>query len=183
MYLRAFLYNYQFPKTNNHNFDNNLLTRLEKEGIDSLYKELINIDPDIKEKVHKNNHKRVLRNLEIYYQSGQKPTHAKQQNNILRKDVNIIGLTAERSLIYERINSRVLDMIQNDLIGEVKSLIKSYPEESYAFQALGYKEVIAHLNGSYDHKEMIELIQRKTRNFAKCRYAYNQRTHGWTLFC
>ena len=58
-------------------------------------------------------------------------------------------------------------MIQNDLIGEVKSLIKSYPEESYAFQALGYKEVIAHLNGSYDHKEMIELIQRKTRNFAK----------------
>jgi tRNA dimethylallyltransferase len=168
MYLRAFLYNYSFPEEQDKSdIEKELQIRLEKEGIEPLYNELMAINPELKEILHINNHRRVLRNLEIYHQSGQKPTEVKKQEQTPRKDVSIIGLTDSRELIYERINNRVNTMIKEGLVGEVETLIKKYPQDSYAFQALGYKETISYLNGGYDLKEMIELIQRKTRNFAK----------------
>ena len=87
MYLHAFLYKYQFPNETSTNSDikTKLQERYKNEGIEIMYKELTDINPELKDTIHINNHKRVLRNLEILIENGQKPTDLKKQSKTIRK--------------------------------------------------------------------------------------------------
>ena len=114
--------------------------------------------------------------MEVFELTG-KPITELQKQNQTTNDIphlsvgynkTIIGLTLPKDILYDRINIRVEAMIKNGLIDEVQGLIaKGYSKDLKAFQALGYKEAIALLDGLWTKEQMIEELKKRTRNFAK----------------
>jgi len=146
-----------------------LRQRLENEGIEKLYTELISVDPDLAKNISLNDKQRILRGLEVYYVEG-KPLSKLQLKNPIPADFKplFIGLTAKREFLYNKINKRVEEMISMGLVEEVDSLKKKgFTEEDNALNTVGYKEVFNYLNGMYDLDSMIEKIKINSRRYAK----------------
>jgi tRNA dimethylallyltransferase len=168
LFLRAFLYQYQFPQVQ---FDPHLREQLTQEyqqdSGHKLWKELNEIDTVSANKIHPNNKHHLIRALELARSTKKKPSEIKHQSNI-RSDVQIIGLTAEKSQLIDRINLRVDKMIEQGLVNEVKLLLdKGYSANLQSLKSIGYKEVISYLNDDIGHDEMIHLIKLNTKRFSK----------------
>lgn len=132
-----------------------------------LWKRLYQIDPDRAKAIDKNNSRRVIRALEIYHITKKKPSQLMTPPS-MRNDVRLIGLTAPRATIYDRIHRRVDTMLADGLIEEVRHLrAMKVPDNAQSLSALGYKETCLYLNGSLTKEEMIQLIKIRTRHFAK----------------
>ncbi len=146
--------------------------RAEKEGVDVLYSELLQIDPESAEKTHKNNVKRVIRALEIYHTTGKTKTQwdLESRKNKSPYDTALIFLDyKDRQKLYDRINLRVDMMLEEGLLDEVKGLLQ-YGEDSLsqtARQAIGYKELIGYINGEIPLEASVDLIKKSSRNYAK----------------
>lgn len=140
--------------------------RLEEEGIEALQQELKELDPTHFENSEVQNPQRVVRALEVCLATG-KPYSSFRNNQPKERSFTTIkiGLTADREIIYERINKRVDIMIHQGLIEEVTSLQKS--SDLNALNTVGYKELFNWLDGNISKEEAIELIKKNTRNFAK----------------
>ena len=143
--------------------------RVEKEGLETLYNEAKNIDPQAVEKISTNDQKRILRILEIYKATGKNKTEQEieSRKNGVKYDYKVFAINMDREKLYERINKRVDIMIESGLVEEVESLLKKYNEFPTAIQGLGYKEVVEYLQGKLSKEEMIEKIKRETRRYAK----------------
>lgn len=87
-------------------------------------------------------------------------------------DVKIVGLTAHRDVIYERINQRVDVMLKDGLVDEVKNLYAKYPDSKVLQRAIGYKEIIAYLNNEISLAEATDLIKKNSRHYAKRQYTW-----------
>ncbi len=150
--------------------DNNIRTALKISshllGGDLLYKLLKNADERSAVKISRNDVKRTIRALEIFAVSG-KPKSSAVKSNQVYDDLSIV-LTLPRELMYERINARVKKMFDDGLMAEVKSLLRFKNKQS--FQALGYKQIAENEDMPID--ELIELVSRKTRNYAKRQTTY-----------
>jgi len=147
---------------------NQLMKRYEREGIDSLYEELKQIDPDAAQIIDKNNVRRVIRALEIYKVTGKTKTQLdKESIKEVKYDYRMFGIEWKREELYERINQRVDIMLKNGLIEEVKNITENFKISNTAIQGLGYKEVIEYLNGNLNYEEMVEKIKLETRHYAK----------------
>lgn len=138
-------------------------------GKEVLYEELKRVDPISAGKIHPNNLKRVIRALEVYYITG-KPISQLQQ--IVKPKIDFktvqIGLKWDRMKLYKRIEERVDEMIQAGLIEEVKRLRElGYDKNLNSLQTVGYKEVFDYLDGLISYDEMIRLIKRNSRRYAK----------------
>lgn len=151
-----------------------LRKRLEKEaeakGNEFLYKRLKQLDPKAASKIEPQNLRRIIRALEVI-EKMKKPfsqLKLKAKGIASKYKIRMIGLTMPREKLYRRIDERAECMFEDGLVKEVKAILKKYPRLSRtASQALGYKEVIGCLNGSYSLDEAIRLTQRNTRRFAK----------------
>lgn len=136
-----------------------------------LYQELVKIDPRSAQKIHPNDRKRIVRALEVYYQSGE--TISEMQDNNQEPPLKsfrtaIIGLDMDRESLYRAINSRVDRMIQAGLVNEVKSLLESgLSRELSSMQGIGYKQIAEYLCGEVSLDDASEKIKRDTRHFAK----------------
>ena len=146
-----------------------LTERLEKEGIEKLYEELREIDPDTAERLHINDTKRILRALEVYYATGKtislqaELSHEKESEY----DWFIIGLTAkDREILYDRINRRVDIMLECGLEEEAKKFFSS-EKSGTSKQAIGYKELKPYFDGLSTLDEAVENLKRETRRYAK----------------
>ncbi len=169
-YLNAFIYDYKLPiNTNDYNYRQELEQRLNQYGVNNLWEELIEIDPNCINYIDSNNPRRIIRALEIYYLTKAKPSEIRFKQNHIRSDIQqIIGLTSEREILYNKINQRVEKMFEEGFIEEVQNLIKmGYQKELSAFKAIGYSQICDYLNGSICKEEVIKLVQKQTRNFAK----------------
>ncbi len=138
-------------------------------GKEVLYEELKKVDPISAEKIHPNNLKRVIRALEVYYITG-KPISQLQQT--IKPEIDFktvqIGLKWDRKKLYKRIEQRVDEMIKAGLIDEVKKLRElGYDKNLNSLQTVGYKEVLDYLDGLISYDEMIRLIKRNSRRYAK----------------
>ena len=153
-----------------------LKRRVRKQGKMSIYQELEKIDPSAAVKIHPNDFKRIARAIEVYYQTGRRISELKKQKKGIcsRYDTMIYAVSGNRARIYERINSRVDEMINKGLLDEVKNLCSAGMSLT-AYQAHGYKEIIAYLEGEYDFNEAIRLIKRNTRRFAKRQLSWLKR--------
>ena len=185
LYLNAFLEGFEFPIIPANKV---LREALEKEakkvGSEALHSRLRKIDKKAAEKINPNDLKRIIRALEVYEQTG-KPISKLQKKNPVSKryNIQIVGLNMERKKLYKRIEERVDNMIGAGLIDEVKKLIKAgYSKDLTSMQALGYKEVIDHLEGKYSKEEMIELLKKNTRNFARRQLTWFRRFKGAKWF-
>ncbi len=140
--------------------------KLEKEGLDSLQQQLHKLDPDYYKIVDLENPHRVIRALEVCISSGQPYSSYLNQPKKERNFTAIsIGLSADREMIYDRINQRVDLMIAEGLLDEAKRLFPK--RELNALNTVGYKELFAFLEGKDSLETAISEIKKNTRRFAK----------------
>ena len=169
-YIRSFLYG--IPKTpeSDETVRNQLKERIQNEGNAVLYEELKKIDPQSAKKIHPNDSYRICRALEVYYLSGKtRSDFAITPTLRPQYDFTFIVLDPPREVLYERINQRVDQMIQQGLEQEVKSLLEQgYTKDSPAMKAIGYQEWFQYQN----KEEVINQIKHHTRKYAKKQYTY-----------
>ena len=141
----------------------------EQEGNEAVHALLREADPKAAEEIHPNNVKRVIRTLEIIKTTGKtKEEYDRDSRGEPCYDTTIYGMEWEREELYRRIDLRVDTMIEQGLVEEVKSLLNyGIPKDSTAMQAIGYKELIAYLEGDCTLEKAIEIIKRETRRYAK----------------
>lgn len=143
-----------------------VVTRYEEEGLDVLLEELQRLDPDFYEKVDRRNPKRVIHAVEICRMTGQPYSSLRTETKKERPfDIVKIGLTRPREELYGRINSRVDAMMRDGLEAEARRL---YPYRHLnALNTVGYKEMFAYFDGTYDLPTAVEKIKRNTRVYAR----------------
>ena len=167
LYINSLVYNLDFTETEpDYEYRDELREILEEEGSEFLYEKLQDQDSDMAEKIHKNNGQRIIRALEILKSGNKKGDNFREEN----KDYNLIyiGLNMDRAKLYEKINQRVDKMIDLGLVDEVKNLLdEGLDKKSQSLKAIGYKEVISYLDGEIDFDEMVDLIKKNSRHYAK----------------
>lgn len=141
----------------------------ERQSPGTLHARLRQVDPVSAERLHPNDHKRLLRALEVYEVTGRPISSLQTQfSQPAPSGAPLFVLDWPREVLYNRINRRVDAMIAAGLADEVKSLLaENKPLSKTASAAVGYRELIAHFRGEYSLDEAIERIKRATRNFAK----------------
>ena len=164
LYLRATLYDYDFPVEEESNNED-----LEKLSNDELYSLLLKVDKEATNKIHPNNRKRLIRAISIA-RNGELTKSERinsQKHELIYDNVRFLFLSPDREVLYENINARVIDMVNNGLVKEVEGLLKKYNVSLTATQGIGYKEIIDFLRGNCSLDDAIALIQKRTRNYAK----------------
>ena len=162
LYINAVLYDYKFEE---EKYDNSY----ENYNTNELYQKLINIDPNTN--IHKNNRKRIIRALN-YYQNNNKPMSEKETTENMLYDAYIIGLTTNREELYDRINKRVDTMFINGLENEAKKIYNTNVRSKAVMTPIGYKELFEYFDNNIKKEEAIELIKKRSRNYAKRQYTW-----------
>jgi len=155
-----------FPKINDEirdklNFD------FDTNGIKNLCERLKVVDPEYYDIVDLNNHRRVIRALEVYYSTNKPYSSFLKRDNLYRTDINIkfIGINPEREKLNLRIKNRVDNMINDGLLEEVKKLYQY--KDLNALNTVGYTEIFKHIDGDISLDEAIDLIKSNTRKYSK----------------
>ena len=140
--------------------------RLEHEGLKVLFKELQGLDPDYAETIDIENPRRVIRALEVCIGTG-KPISTFRKGKVQPRPFETlkIGLRRDRNKLYLRINQRMDEMIRQGLFEEAEQLYEF--RNLKPLQTVGYQEVFGYLEEEYDRKEMIRLLKRNSRRYAK----------------
>jgi tRNA dimethylallyltransferase len=139
------------------------------EGSDKLYDQLVQIDPDLAQKLQKNDKQRIIRGLEVYLKTGNRLSEL-QELQTTPADLTplMFGLTGPREWLYQKINTRVDDMFHQGFLAEAANLkLKGYGLRLNALNTVGYREIFDYLDNNIDYDSMIELIQQNSRKYAK----------------
>lgn len=170
-YIQSILYDIDFTQAKQDNSYREQLEQIvREEGKEALYKILLELDEESAKIIHQNNIKKIIRAIEFYYQTGNKISQHNKEQKTKDSPYNFqyFVLNKDREELYKGIEERVDIMIQEGLIAEVKSLHdKGYNSNLVSMQGLGYKEILAYLNGEYSLDEAIYILKRDTRHFAK----------------
>ena len=170
LYIKALLYGLFDGAGSDELIRTELKNRQKAEGLEKLYLELTKIDPEAAERISRNDARRIIRALEVYQLTG-KPISSFQKQWAApepKHDWTIIGLRRQKEDASGRMNKRVKKMITDGLVDEVKSLLsEEEPLSKQAGAAIGYAEIIEHLNGKINLEDAIEQIKINTRRFAK----------------
>ncbi len=169
LYIKAMLYGL-FEGPGSDEVIRDQFRQREKEvGLAELYNELKKVDPQASERIHANDSKRILRALEVYQLTG-KPISS-FQTQFAKQPMHgwkIIGIRRTKESENGRINLRVKKMMEQGLVDEVKSLLaEEMPLSKQARCAIGYAEIIDHLQGKMSLDDAVELIKKNTRYLAK----------------
>lgn len=170
-YIQAVTRDIDFTEAEQENSYRTELERLAKEkGAEYLHEMLRKVDPASADSIHANNVKRVIRALEFYHQNGT-PISAhneEQKKQVSPYDLAYFVLNAPRDILYERIDKRVDQMMDEGLVKEVEELRNDGCHRGMvSMQGLGYKEILAYLEGEYPLEEAVRILKRDTRHFAK----------------
>jgi tRNA dimethylallyltransferase len=170
-YIQALLYDIDFTENDEDTEYRKELEQLAAEkGADALHEMLRKVDSASAEAIHANNVKRVIRAMEFHKQTGGKISEHNEQERAKSSpyDFCYFVLNDERERLYERINLRIDQMLDDGLVEEVMSLKdQGYTKEMVSMQGLGYKEILDYLNGNCTLEEAIYILKRDTRHFAK----------------
>lgn len=170
-YIQGLLYDIDFTREEqDKSYRERLQKKAEEEGAGAVHQMLEKVDSVSAGKIHPNNVKRVIRALEFYHLNG-RPISEHNEEEARKKSPYqsaYFVLNQERQTLYERINRRVDLMMEEGLIGEVKSLVEEgYGRNLVSMQGIGYKEVFDYLEGEISLEETTERIKKDTRHFAK----------------
>ena len=181
LYIDSFVNNIEFVFDGfNETVREKLNERLENEGIDVLYNELSDIDGEYASSIEKNNIKRVIRALELYYTSGKRMSEQLNESRSTPSpyETLFIGLScSDRQKLYDRINERVDRMIENGLVEEAKCFYAGNTAKT-ANQAIGIKELKPYLDGNESLEDAVECIKRETRRYAKRQLTWFKRNEN-----
>ena len=140
--------------------------RYQEEGLEALCEDLKRLDPEHYQIVDLQNYRRVIHALEICYQTGQTYTSFRKQEKKERPfRIVKIGLNRERDILYNRINARVDEMMENGLLEEAQSLYNQ--RQLNALNTVGYKEMFDYMDGRWPLEEAVERMKGNTRRYAR----------------
>jgi len=176
LYVRAVLEGWQLPEAKP---DAGLRRRLEKQaadaGYESLYQELVKVDPLVAQRIDPRNVRRVIRALEVHHQTEKALSQLKDKKSLPYRTL-IIGLTAERKELYRRIDHRVDEMIGQGLVAEVEKLVNmGYDFNLPALSSIGYKQIAMFLKGELGLEMAVQQIKYETHRFVRHQYAWFRR--------
>lgn len=159
LYINILLMNYDLPKVEP---DYDLREKLRKEP--DLHKILLELDEETANTIDKNDRKKLIRAIEIVKLTG-KPVPRKINNS--EYEVEWIGLNFPRDVLYDRINRRVDEMLENGLLDETKSLLEKHGRINNLLYTIGYQEMIQYLDGLLTLDEAVDKLKQNTRRYAK----------------
>lgn len=155
--------------------------RYREEGLEALCEELRQLDPEHYAIVDRQNYRRVIHALEICHQTGKTYTSFRTQKKKKRPfRIVKIGLNREREELYQRINQRVDQMMQDGLLEEVKGLVSK--RDKNALNTVGYKELFDYLDGRWSLDEAVERIKGNTRRYARKQLTWYKRDTAMSWF-
>jgi tRNA dimethylallyltransferase len=147
-----------------------LRREIEEQGLARFHEELARVDPEAGRRIHPHDRQRILRALEVYRLTGAPLSLWQSEHRFSQRIYRSIKifLYRERNVLYERINHRVQQMIDEGLLEEVQRLLeRGYGPELKPMQSLGYKQMTAHLRGAHSWDFAVSEMQRATRQYAK----------------
>lgn len=147
-----------------------LLDESGRIGNAAMLEKLRQVDPELAAVLHPNNLVRIIRALEVYQLTGIPLSQYQKKHAFAtrRYEALQIGISVDRSVLYERIDDRVERMLASGLLEEVRSLLAAgYGRDIKPLRSIGYKEAVAHLSGDVSAEEAVRLIKRNTRHYAK----------------
>ncbi|MDD5949472.1 MAG: tRNA (adenosine(37)-N6)-dimethylallyltransferase MiaA [Lachnospiraceae bacterium] len=170
-YIQALLYDIDFAGTGEESSIRKNLERIAKEeGAEVLHARLQEVDPESAKIIHPNNVKRTIRALE-FYEETKTPISAHNEEQRQKEspyDFRYFVLTHDRGILYERIEQRVDQMLQEGLVEEVRHLKDmGYTRDMVSMQGLGYKEILSYLDEEISLDQAVSILKRDTRHFAK----------------
>lgn len=170
-YIRAITHDIAFEETDQDTtIRRELMAQANEHGPDYLYEQLKQIDPISAKNIHKNNIQRVVRALEYYKQTGQliSAHNAKEQTRQTPYNLLFFGLNMDRALLYDRIDTRVDQMIEEGLVNEIKSLLdKGYSKTLPSMKGIGYKEFYPYFENKESLESCIQTLKQNTRHYGK----------------
>jgi tRNA dimethylallyltransferase len=170
LYIKALLYGLFEGPGGDDRIRAELRAQAAQEGLARLHEALRQIDPEAADRISVNDAKRLIRALEVYRLTGKPISSFQKQFDAERPmhDWTIMGLRREKAAESQRINARVKRMIEQGLVDEVKSLLaEEKPLSQQARCAIGYAEIIDHLEGRTSLEDAVELMKKNTRRLAK----------------
>lgn len=163
-----------------------LQARAAQEGLQALWTELQGIDPAAAARVHPNDEKRILRALEVWYDTGETISQHNQRTQAVPpryQAVTLILNYRERQDLYARIDQRVDEMMARGLLDEAKALLANrVPQDATAMQAIGYKELLPALAGQCPLEDAVALVKLRSRQYAKRQLSWFRRNQGGKWF-
>jgi len=156
--------------------------RLEEEGPEALFDELQEVDPTQAKKSDPTKTQRVIRALEVYHGTGKPLTYYHENQPEPPFSFTTIVLNRDRDELYERIDTRVDQMLEAGLLDEVRKImdIDGVQLDEPPLSTIGYREPIQHLRGEIDYAEMVRLVKRNTRRYAKRQLTWFRRYDEYT---
>lgn len=156
-------------------------------GKEHLYSTLEKLDPATARAIHPNDLKRLLRAMEYYYLTGEPISVQKERtrNNVSPYEPLLFGINMPREQLYQRIDKRVDLMVEQGLLAEVRGLLqKGYTKNQKALQSLGYRHIIAYLEGVWSWETALSFLKRDTRRYAKRQLTWFRADHrvNWFYF-
>ena len=163
-----------------------LQARAAQEGLQALWAELQGIDPAAAARVHPNDEKRILRALEVWYDTGETISQHNQRTQAVPPRYQAVTLLLnyrERQDLYARIDQRVDEMMARGLLDEAKALLANrVPQDATAMQAIGYKELLPALAGQCPLEDAVALVKLRSRQYAKRQLSWFRRNQGGKWF-
>ena len=174
-YINAILFNTQFDETQSDTTYRLALEKMANEkGVLALHQKLEQVDPKGAAAIHPNNVKRVIRALEYYKETGKPISEHNEKERIKRSsnespyDYTFFALTMDRAVLYNRINKRIDQMLEEGLVEEVKRFYDAgMSEELPSMKAIGYKEFFPYFKGELSLEACVDKLKQNTRNYAK----------------
>lgn len=163
LYFRVLLENFDLPKVEG---DFEYRKKMGEYDKTELFEMLKKQDPISAERIEQNDKKKIIRALEVIHITG-KPMSENQGIKEPEFDVEWIGCNFPREVLYERINRRVDLMFENGIIEETQNLIKKHGRIGNIVDSIGYKEVLAYIDGVYTLEEAKDKLKQNSRNYAK----------------
>lgn len=183
-YIQALLNDIDFTQIDENTQFREEMERLAAEqGAEVLHERLRAVDPESAEAIHANNVKRVIRALEYYEQTGEKISAHNEAERAKTSPYHFFYyvLNTNRTVLYERIEKRIDEMMEEGLVEEVRQLqAMGCRRDSVAMQGLGYKEILDYLDGACTLEDAIYKIKRDTRHFAKRQITWFKRENHVT---
>ena len=171
LYMDALIRGNSFAPCPSTGMREKLEAQADTEGMEAMLALLRSIDPDSAARLHLADRKRILRALEVYYETGDTITAHNLKTQALPPRFHACWFAledAERNALYSRIDSRVEQMLEAGLLQEIRSLLsRGIPEKCTAMQAIGYKEFVAALHGDCTVETAVVQVQQSSRHYAK----------------
>lgn len=169
-YIQAIVGDVDFTENEAGSYRKELERLAAEQGAHALHEELRKVDEASADAIHEHNVKRVIRALEFYRMTGKKISEHNEEQREKESPYNCayFVLNDDRAKLYARIEQRIDEMVEEGLLEEVARLKEMGCQRGMvSMQGLGYKEMLAYLDGEYTFQEAVEILKRDTRHFAK----------------